>query len=120
MILFRPTVHSFKSNLRKAKSSYATASRNIVVLSSMIFLSMLLFFVMRFVLRKAFTESVFFVLPADILLVLCLNIFLPMIFFTNLSGIMNNFFMSEDLEFLLSSPIKKTSPEGRSFCLNQK
>lgn len=109
MILFRPNILSFKAILKRTKLSFATASRNLIVLGSMLLLSLLLFFAMKFVLTNAFSDSVFFVIPADILLVLCLNIFLPMIFFTNLSGVMNNFFMSEDLEFLLSSPLRKFS-----------
>ncbi len=106
MILLRPFHSAIKIRQHEYRTQKTAVLRDTLVLFLLFTFSLLIFFGSRWVLKEISKDTNFILIP-EIPLIFSFNIFFPMIFFTALSGVISQFFTSEDLELLLASPISK-------------
>jgi ABC-2 type transport system permease protein len=108
MILFRPLQMSLKHRCAEYRSNYSSMARDGSLLILLLTFSSLIYLATRWVLLEVSRDTTLLLVP-EIPLTFSFNIFLPMVFFASLAGVISHFFNSEDLELLLASPFPRFS-----------
>lgn len=108
MILFRPLQMSLKHRYAQYRSNYFNLARDGSLFVLLLIFSCLIYLSTRWVLLEVSKDTTLLLVP-EIPLTFSFNIFLPMVFFASLAGVISHFFHSEDLELLLASPFSRFS-----------
>lgn len=106
MILLKPFASHIKTRKKEYSQNRSSLFRDLSIGVLLFVFSSLIYLTSRWILKEIGKDSTI-ALPPELPLIFSFNIFLPMIFFTALSGALSHFFYSEDLELLLASPIKR-------------